>query len=124
MRSALARPCSKSNRRGYREFGALYWRAGVRSMPGMSDGQFAAALRARVAAAASAPAYETYRSVLSHVLRLKDALGPDGGTGRPSDLWAEDLANMEYLLDASPLLVEKLRHHTYHITGLYVYDYR
>jgi hypothetical protein len=28
------------------------------------------------------------------------------------------------MLDASPLVIEKLRHHTYHVTGLRVYDYR
>src|SRR3954452_22428254 len=28
------------------------------------------------------------------------------------------------MLDASPLIVDKLRHHCYHVTGLKVYDYR
>jgi len=43
---------------------------------------------------------------------------------RPSDYWREELAGFEYMLDASPLVVEKLRHHTYHLTGLRTYDYR
>lgn len=42
----------------------------------------------------------------------------------PSDYWAEELAGFEYVFDASPLLVDKLRHHTYHITGVYTYTYR
>ena len=46
------------------------------------------------------------------------------GSGAPSDYWAEELAGFEYLLDASPLIVDKLRHHSYHVTGLKVYDYR
>ena len=46
--------------------------------------------------------------------------------GRPSraHYWQEELAGFEYMLDASPLIIEKLRHHTYHATGLKVYDYR
>ena len=28
------------------------------------------------------------------------------------------------MLDASPLMIEKLRHHSFHITGMRVYDYR
>ncbi len=42
----------------------------------------------------------------------------------PSAYWEEELANFEYMLDASPLIIDKLRHHTHHITGLRVYDYR
>jgi putative sugar O-methyltransferase len=46
------------------------------------------------------------------------------GTSRPSQYWTEELAGFEYMLDASPLIVDKLRHHSYHLTGLRVYDYR
>jgi hypothetical protein len=41
-----------------------------------------------------------------------------------SAYWEEELAGFEYLLDASPLLIERLRHHTFHVTGLKTYDYR
>jgi hypothetical protein len=42
----------------------------------------------------------------------------------PSQYWQEELSNFDYMIDASPLIIHKLRHHTYHITGLKVYDYR
>lgn len=43
---------------------------------------------------------------------------------RPSLYWKHELAGFEYMLDASPLVIEKLRHHCYHISGLRDYDYR
>jgi putative sugar O-methyltransferase len=43
---------------------------------------------------------------------------------RPSDYWTEELSNCEYMLDASPLVVDKLRHHSHHLTGLFVHSYR
>ena len=42
----------------------------------------------------------------------------------PSEYWKEELSNFDYMLDASPLIISKLRHHCYHLTGLRVYDYR
>ncbi len=42
----------------------------------------------------------------------------------PSDYWREELAGFDYLLEASPLLIQKLRQHTFHLTGLKTYDYR
>ena len=42
----------------------------------------------------------------------------------PSEYWSGELSNFEYMLDASPLVVERLRHHTHHLTGLHVHDYR
>ncbi len=72
----------------------------------------------------SAP-YKAYERARHHVLELK-RLESDRRVGgfAPSVYWSEELRNFEYLLDASPLVIEKLRHHTYHITGLRVYDYR
>ena len=46
------------------------------------------------------------------------------GAEDPSAYWAEELENIDYLLDASPLIVRKLRHHAFHITGIRPYDYR
>ena len=43
---------------------------------------------------------------------------------RPSNYWEEELAGFDYMLDASPLIVRKLREHCYHLTGLRAYDYR
>jgi putative sugar O-methyltransferase len=42
----------------------------------------------------------------------------------PSLYWQEELNSFEYLLDASPLIVEKIREHCHHITGLLSYPYR
>src|SRR5687768_8616440 len=46
------------------------------------------------------------------------------GSAAPSEYWREELSGFDYLLDASPLIVERLREHTHHITGLRPYDYR
>jgi hypothetical protein len=70
----------------------------------------------------SEPAYASYERVREEVFRMKDAEPATGAD--PSAYWREELGNFEYMLDASPLVIEKLRHHTYHITGLKVYDYR
>jgi glycosyltransferase involved in cell wall biosynthesis len=43
---------------------------------------------------------------------------------RPSAYWEEELSTFEYMLDATPLVIEKLRHHTHCLTGLRAYDYR
>jgi putative sugar O-methyltransferase len=69
--------------------------------------------------------YRAYERARENVLRFR-ALDRDrrGGTAAPSDYWEEELANFEYLFDASPLLIKRLRHHSYHVTGLKVYEYR
>lgn len=43
---------------------------------------------------------------------------------KPSSYWREELAGFDYMLDASPLIIQKLRHHCYHLTGVRDYDYR
>jgi putative sugar O-methyltransferase len=70
------------------------------------------------------PEYAAYQEVRNAVLELKEHEREDAGTTVPSEYWQEELSNFEYMLDASPLIVDKLRHHTYHVTGLRVYDYR
>ena len=42
----------------------------------------------------------------------------------PSSYWLEELAGFDYMLDATPLIVRKLREHCHHITGLRAYEYR
>lgn len=42
----------------------------------------------------------------------------------PSRYWSVELAGFDYMFDASPLIVTKLRHHSYHLTGLKEYEYR
>src|SRR3954453_5102755 len=82
-------------------------------------------LQRRIDELRSSPAYENYELARDTVLRMKeDAAREASEIGAPSGYWQEELAGFEYMLDASPLIVEKLRHHCYHVTGIKVYDYR
>lgn len=73
----------------------------------------------------SSPAYENYRRVLEQVIRMRARIAPDlTGIFSPSDYWREELENFDYMFDASPLIINKLRQHCYHVTGLRVYEYR
>lgn len=42
----------------------------------------------------------------------------------PSAYYKEEMVGLEYMLDASPFIVKKLRHHCHHITGVKEYEYR
>ena len=83
-----------------------------------------AELEAELARRRRSPAYAAYERVREEVMRMKEAAATDAGAAEPSRYWTEELSGFEYMLDASPLIVERLRHHTYHVTGLRVYDYR
>ncbi len=69
--------------------------------------------------------YETYLEVREKVMNIisRNADG-DKVVGQPSEYWREELSNFDYMMEASPLIIKKLRHHCYHITGLKTYDYR
>jgi len=41
-----------------------------------------------------------------------------------SEYWAEEVSGFEYIFDSSPLIINNLRHHCYHITGEFPYPYR
>jgi glycosyltransferase involved in cell wall biosynthesis len=45
-------------------------------------------------------------------------------TGDPSAYWRDELETIDYMIEASPLIINKLRHHAFHITGIRPYDYR
>lgn len=82
-------------------------------------------LSRRLDALRSSAAYKNYLNIRDNVLsNLQNGQGADNEFSQPSAYWREELANFEYLLDASPLIIEKLRHHCFHVTGLRVYDYR
>jgi hypothetical protein len=73
----------------------------------------------------SSSAYRNYLRVREHVLEMKRIEAAESAeTDSPSAYWREELENVEYLLDASPLVVERLRHHCYPITGIWPYSYR
>ena len=83
----------------------------------------ARALEDRVAALRDTPAFRNYLYVRDRVFEMRAQVDA-APNYKPSAYWEEELANFEYMLDASPLIIDKLRHHSYHITGLHVHDYR
>jgi len=85
---------------------------------------FSEALDRRLEAARAGDDYRNYQRARDAVLRMKDLEAADAGTIAPSDYWREELANLDYMLDASPLVVENLRQHCYHVTGDWPYNYR
>ena len=83
------------------------------------------ALRSRLQKVRTDVAYCNYEMVREHVLRMKDLEHERASDlSGPSAYWREELRSFEYMLDASPLIIEKLRQHTFHITGLRLYEYR
>jgi hypothetical protein len=64
-------------------------------------------------------AYQRVRAAIAHV-----KAGLADGVASPSEYWAEELGLIDYMADATPLIVRKLRHHAFWITGLRAYDYR
>ena len=80
-------------------------------------------LSRRVDAAAASDAYRAYSEARRHVLAWLSASKTSASTDA-SSYWREELSGAEYLLDAHPLVVATLRHHSYHVTGLRPYDYR
>ena len=67
-------------------------------------------------------AYQTYLTVRDAVRRMTGH--GELGSARPSAYWAEELSNIDYMIEASPLIVGKLRHHAFQITGVRPYEYR
>jgi len=65
--------------------------------------------------------YKNYLEIKNIVFKMLDN---EPGGASPSKYWREELGGFEYILDASPLIIKNLRHHTYHLTGLREYDYR
>jgi len=70
-------------------------------------------------------AFAAYERVREALVRMKGspAAGPRDSS-EPSAYWAQELSNIDFMLDASPIIIRKLRHHAFWITGLRAYDYR
>jgi hypothetical protein len=82
-------------------------------------------LEGRLAALRDTAAFRAYERVRERYSAIKDLEAVRRAHSHaPSSYWSEELSGFEYLLDASPFIIDKLRHHTYHVTGLRVYDYR
>jgi hypothetical protein len=90
---------------------------------GLISSTTAQTLEERLTALRAGPAFRNYLYARDRVLEMRAqvAAAPEY---RPSIYWEEELAAFEYMLDASPLVIEKLRQHTHWITGLRAYDYR
>ena len=71
----------------------------------------------------ASPEFRAYERVRDAVVRMKAAPGRRGAS-TPSAYWVEELGTIDYMIEASPLIVRKLRHHSFHITGIRPYDYR
>ena len=70
----------------------------------------------------SSSSFAAYQKVLPLVSRyLSNCLEP---TSQASSYWSEEIAGFEYLFDASPLIIDKLKEHSYHLTGIHSYKYR
>jgi hypothetical protein len=70
------------------------------------------------------PGYRAYERARAAVLQITGTPPAEGGTVVPSAYWSEELENIDYMIEASPLIIRKLRHHSFHITGIRPYDYR
>jgi len=66
-------------------------------------------------------AYQNYLDVREAVWRMIENCPREAA---PSKYWQEEISGFDYMFDASPLIMQKLRHHSYHLTGLYDYAYR
>jgi len=64
-------------------------------------------------------AFRTYQRIIPF---FKDMLEKD--TESPSQYWTQEISGFDYMFDASPLIINKMRHHCYHLTGERDYAYR
>ena len=65
----------------------------------------AAALDARIAALRASPGFQNYLYVRERVFEMRAQVDADPNY-TPSAYWKEELANFEYMLDASPLIID------------------
>jgi hypothetical protein len=80
------------------------------------------ALAATLARLRSSDAYRNYELTRERVFDMKDRARAAGPADGPSKYWTYELGNFDYMIDASPLVIDKLRHHCHHITGVRPYE--
>jgi len=68
------------------------------------------------------PGYKNYLEVRDATLKMLEA-GSSAGA-KASAYYEDEMRGLEYMLDASPLIIKNLRHHCHHITGIKEYEYR
>ncbi|MEQ1909601.1 MAG: putative sugar O-methyltransferase [Vicinamibacterales bacterium] len=69
-------------------------------------------------------AWEAYPRVRDAVLAVTRGVSPGSAEAAPSTYWREELENIDYLLDASPLILRRLRQHAVHVTNLRAHNFR
>jgi hypothetical protein len=84
---------------------------------------FKQALKDLIAEETHTSQYRHYLDVRERVLEMIDEI-QQLEAHAPSEYWKAELAGLDYMLDASPLIIRKLREHCYHLTGLHAYNYR
>ena len=77
-------------------------------------------LRGSIENARNSGIFRHYEHVRGLVLRMLD----DAAGYESSRYWQQEVEGFDYLFDASPLVIAKLREHGYHLTGLRPYEYR
>ena len=88
------------------------------------ESRFGSQIAERVGRLEAEPGFANYARVRAAVLRMMDDWAQRDPGGGPSAYWREEIDGFDYLFDASPLVVGRLREHCHHITGLKAYDYR
>lgn len=78
-------------------------------------------LKKTISQLASQKAFNNYLEIKKNILEMIDI---SSNKQLPSIYWQQELQGFEYMFDASPLIIQKLRHHCYHLTGIYEYNYR
>jgi hypothetical protein len=68
------------------------------------------------------PGYQAYLKARAAVLQQQALVRAQGLDA--SAYWTEELDILDYMIEASPLVVRKLRHHAFPITAIRPYDYR
>ncbi len=66
--------------------------------------------------------YKDYIEIRGDILKMLES--PESVNDSPSKYWMEEMEGFDYIFDASPLILNKLREHTFHITGIKSYEYR
>jgi len=72
----------------------------------------------------TAPEVRAYESARAAVLAMTHAPAGAQAVADPSAYWRDELDNIDYMIEATPIILRKLRQHAFHITGIRPYDYR
>jgi glycosyltransferase involved in cell wall biosynthesis len=86
----------------------------------MTDDRPESASAGRTVSGPASLEFQAYLRARDAVLRMK-AQGEDAAA---SAYWTQELESIDYMIEASPLIVRRLRHHAFHVTGVRPYDYR